>query len=346
MKAPKPPVALAFTPNSEGQGLFIWTTAVAAGLIAYPAALFTLEIFRRCFCCNRGSRNATRWNEATPSTAARRLNNILVCGLALLFAAPIIAGLVLTILLAHHNLSQSNDVYLVEDVWADQYVIFNTASNGSSASLYSSEHAMLGNVLFQQTSLGWTMQIPGSQSILKRVLYSNPISEFQPIQFNASCHGQDNSTDSCLTGTVSQPSPYNTDIGSYCGPERDENGNCERIYPDFGGSINLFLSPAPNATKIWTSYENYQGIGKSYGPLGYWYCDTSPCLQVAWITTSAEGNPCEGLEIYLSQEYDEASWIVLGLVWQWWMTWVQHNYDNIQSSSACNWGSLQHISDF
>ena len=336
--------------------MFACISAIAAGLLAYPAAMFTVAFSRQCLCCCRRSRDVSPRNRGAPATGSGVIHKAMVCGFTALFAAPIIVGVVFTILLTRQHLSNTNDVYLAEDVWADKYVIFNTALNGSSASLYSSEKVNLGDVLFTQTSVGWTMQvpeIPDFQQTLEHVVYTNSILSSNletysvPTRFNATC--RNNSTDNCVTGALTDPAPYNTDLGFYCGPGQynaNSNDGCAELYPDFGGDINLSLSPPGNATNIWTSYQNYQGIGKSYGPLGYWYSGTSPILQVAWITTSAEGDPCQGLEIYLSNDYEEASWIVLGLVWQWWIVWAQHNYNNFARSTACGWASLQPIDPY
>src|SRR5271170_597752 len=353
MQPPKPPVALFFTPNSQGQFMFACITAVAAGLLAYPAAMFTVAFFRQYLCCCRGSRDVARRNKGAPAAGSRVIHKAMVCGIGLLFAAPIIAGVVFTVLLTRQHLANMNHTYLLEDVWADKYVIFNTALNGTSASLYSSQKVNLGDVLFTQTSVEWTMQvpeIPDSQQTLEHVVFQKPIlspnleTYSTPIQFNATC--QNNNTENCFTGALTNPAPYNTDLGSYCGPaqyDANSDGSCAQLYPDFGGEIKLSILPPDNATNVWTSYQKYQGIGKSYGPLGYWYRGTSPILQVAWITTSSEGDPCQGLEIYLSKDHEEASWIVLGLVWQWWIIWAQHNYNNFARSTACGWASLQPI---
>jgi hypothetical protein len=352
MQPPKPPVALFFT--TQGQWMFAMITGFGALLIAYPAATFTLAIFRKVLCCCCDSHGARRKNSHSPAPAGSgTIYNVTLSGVAAIFAAPIIAAVVFTIILTRQHLSNTNKAYLAEDVWADKYVIFNTAMNGSSASLYSSENVNLGDVLFTQTSAGWTMQIPeipDSQQTLEYVVYSKAIlsSNLETystlIQFSATC--RNNSTNTCITGAVTDPAPYNEDLGSYCGPTQYSSNDqgCAVLYPDFGGEINVSILPPGNATNIWTSYQNYQGIGKSYGPLGYWFSDTSPIVQVAWITTNAEGDPCQGLEIYLSKDYEEASWIVLGLVWQWWIKWVEYNYENFARSTACGWASLQPIS--
>ena len=135
------------------------------------------------------------------------------------------------------------------------------------------------------------------------------------VGFNASCHpfNNNNSTQSCLTGSFTYYRPY--EGGGYdCHNIVDDEGfivgkDCTK--PDFGGNISVYLtSPNPilifNTTNpnVWTSNESYQGVGVSFAPLGYWYFGASPILQVAWDTTNAHANPCNGLQVYLSEYYE------------------------------------------
>ena len=76
---------------------------------------------------------------------------------------------------------------------------------------------------------------------------------------------------------------------------------------------------------IATTSQEYQGIGGVYAPLGVWYINGSPLLQVGWITGGL--GPCDGLQIDLSRDHTEAAFIVVGMIWQWWTHWA-YNFGN------------------
>jgi hypothetical protein len=205
--------------------------------------------------------------------------------------------------------------------------------------LYSSNGAIIGQLAFTTISKGWTVEFPQSQQGIEKITYANPIGTPYdvPIQFNATCNPFSNSTssDTCLTGgLISQPAPYN-------GSRSCDKDSCSPV-GDFSGDITVFLkSSNPISTlnvttnvNLQTSAKAYQGIGKQWAPLGYWYFNNVPVIQVAWPYSG----PCDGLQIFLSKDYEGMSYSVLGLIWQWWRLWGTSDPDTVVfGSTLCGW---------
>ena len=301
--------------------------------------------FKVCRCGRNNSRRPRRARRGKPGKARGIINEVVCCGLTLLYVAVFVAAIGGAIIFANIRRRNLNDVYLVKDTWAGTYVVLDTSSNASSGSLYSSDRANLGQLLFTTISGGWTVEFPESQQGIEKIIYANAIrdprdydSVYTPIRFNASCNpfSNSNSSDICLTGgLIRQPAPYNG--SSDCNSDQVCRPN-----PDFSGDITVFLrSPNPIPTlnitsnvNVVTSADAYQGIGKHFAPLGYWYFNNVPIVQVAWPYLG----PCDGLQVFLSKEYEGISWSVLGLVWQWWRSWGEAAQDiDVLSSTVCDW---------
>jgi hypothetical protein len=262
-----------------------------------------------------------------------RSNKVIWWGFTALYVAVFAAAIVGTIIFANTRLHNLNDAYLKQDTWAGSYVILEPSSNASSGVLYSSNKAIVGQLQYTTVSGGWTVEFPESQ-LVQTISYANPIGDPDdiPIRFNASCSST--SSEACFTGGLTRQPPH------YNGTQNcNDDGNCDPT-PDFSGQITVYLkSPNPAATlnatsniNVVTSNDQYQGIGKQYPPLGYWYFNGSPILQVSWPYSG----PCDGLQIFLSREYEGISYSVLGLVWQWWRIW---GASQGTITTVCGWTS-------
>jgi len=210
--------------------------------------------------------------------------------------------------------------------WSDKYVVLQSTSSNL---FYSSAGTTLGGLIGVQGYGfgGWTMEIDDSQ---KKPIQNIRYPVYFPMQFNATCESPSNHSLilNCVSGGfINQPSP------SYIGyNELDPSIQ----FPEFTGFLNLTISSSNplaflNVTSnpnVWTSAEAYQGIGGVYAPLGQWYINNSTLLQVGW--SLGDGGPCQGLQINLSEDYEEIAWIVVGVIWQWWVYWAEN-------WGACNW---------
>lgn len=246
-----------------------------------------------------------------------------ICGicsaLSLLYLAGVISAIAGTLHLADVKRQNSNLIFSIEDTWAGSYALLESTSNDFSGSLCSMKGEYLAALNSTAISQGWSFQSNVSQPVIEDIFYANPVSNRSStlVQFNASCR----SNVTCVTGRVIIPAPPPTSYGDTPGP-------------DFEGNISLIIT-SPNTTatlnttnpKIWTSYKSYQGIGENYAPLGYWYLGNDPVVQIVWNT--APSGPCVGLQVFLSRDFETVSLIILGLVWQWWITWGENN--------GCNW---------
>jgi hypothetical protein len=280
-------------------------------------------------CC--GGKSRSRKPRRTGQAKPNRTNELICCGLTVLYVAIFAAAMIGTVIFANTRLQNLNDVYLVQDTWAGSYVILETSSNASSGVLYSSSKVNLGQLEYTTVSGGWTVRFPASQPV-ETISYANPIGDPDdiPIRFNASCNGDESET--CFTGGLTEQPPH------YNGTENCYQDTCD-AHPEFSGQLSWYIqSPNPatlNATSnvnVVTFNNQYQGIGNSYPPLGYWYLNGSPILQVSWPYSG----PCNGLQIFLSKEYEGISYSVLGLVWQWWRLW---GASQGAISTVCGWTS-------
>jgi hypothetical protein len=314
---PTPPTAVPY--GTAGQGNIEFIIFISAGAIfLYPALFHCLQVIFPQFrnisiwmfeCCFMNSFWSRR--QRGPKNERRRICGI--CSvLSLLYIAGTISAILGTLHLADIKQQNSNLIFSVEDTWAGSYAVLESPTNGS---LYSVEGEYLGTLNLIGFLQGWAFQTDVSQPIIGNITYANPLSNMGStiFQFSASCR----SNASCVTGRVTVPPtpPYS---------------NGDNTGPDFEGNLSLIitsLNPAatlnttnPNA---WTSYEAYQGIGENFAPLGYWYLGDDPIVQVVWNT--AASGPCIGLQIYLSRDYEGISFVILGLVWEWWIQWNNTN---------------------
>ena len=237
--------------------------------------------------------------------------------------ASLIAAIVGTINIAKTRQRDAYGVYSPQ-AWSGSYVVLN---NTSKNWLYSSAGVNQGNLRATNERTGWGMEIYNLRDVnLQTINYPS----FFPMKFNVSCMPTiDNPMASdCASGEfVEQPTP------SYEGYSELDPQDHQK--PEFTGFLNLTMITlsrhemnVTSNSSIWTSAESYQGIGGVYAPLGEWHIYNSTLLQVGWSTGSK--GPCQGLQINLSEEYEEIAWIVVGIIWQWWAYWAEH-------WGGCNW---------
>jgi hypothetical protein len=283
----------------------------------------------------RVSKSGSRVPRRARKSEPRKSNGVIWWGFTVLYVGVFAAAMIGTIIFANTRLQNLNNVYLIQDTWAGSYVLLETSSNASSGVLYSSNKASLGQLQYTTNSAGWTIEFTESQPV-QTISYANPVGDPDdiPIRFNASCNS--NSSEACFTGGLTrQPPQYN-------GSESCYQDTCDPT-PEFSGEITVyFKSPNPAATlnatsnvNVVTSNDQYQGIGKQYPPLGYWYFNGTPILQVSWPYSG----PCNGLQIFLSREYEGISYSVLGLAWQWWRIWGASQGTDPLISTVCGWTS-------
>jgi len=245
------------------------------------------------------------------------------CGLSALYVTIVVMALWGTIHLAGTRLDAVMEGYAKED-WAGKFILMEKTWNGSTATFYSPLGTNLGEIEFSEVALNWSMSL--NNNTINTINYLDANSTVQGIQLTAFCRHDTNNTSqkqSCIFGSLTNDPPKSTK-----GPAGPPSG-------EFQGDLNLTLS-SPNRpdilnTTIHLSAGNsdYQGIGKNYAPLGYWYLDTAPVIHVIWNST--QNRACDGLRINLSQEYEDEGLALVGMVWEWWKLWSENG--------GCSWAS-------
>lgn len=255
------------------------------------------------------------------------------CGLSAVYLIIVVMAIWGTIHLAGIKLDGYMASYASED-WAGNFVLLGKTWNGSSAAFYSPTGIKLGDVSFSDSTSNWRMSLTGNNNTISTIIYSDP-NQTQNVQLTAFCRSDTNETSqtrSCITGSLT-----NDPVKYAKGPVGPPSG-------EFAGDFNLTLS-SPNRTDIFNSTihltaknSDYQGIGRKYAPLGYWYLGSAPVIHVIWNST--QNRACDGLRINLSKQNENAGFQLVGMVWEWWKLWSQNgdcswelNTDNSDSES-------------
>jgi len=311
-----PPTA---TYTSDGQLKLEFIIFLTVGSIL----LYPVIVLRYGICSWIATRvgNNRRQSQNLPQAQKRKTTISLL--FSVIYFGGLIAAILGTLQLAKTRQRNSYSVYTSQP-WSNKYVVLD---DPSSNSFYSTTGARLGflNVIERNGFSGLAMvQIDeGSMSNTTVQMINYPL--YFPMQFTATCQSTSNSSviDNCVSGNfINQPAP------GYFGVF-----DPSLQMPDYSGFLNLSVqSPNPLAflnhtanPNVWTTSLEYQGIGGLYAPLGQWYVDNVTGLEVGW--SLGDGGPCDGLQINLSEDYEEISWILVGIIWQWWVYWTQ------------NWGS-------
>jgi hypothetical protein len=242
------------------------------------------------------------------------------CGLSALYIVIVVMGIWGTMHLAGIRLAATTEGNTKED-WAGSYILMEKTWNGSSVTFYSPTGINLGDIDFSDSAQNWTMSLRNGN--ISTISYSESTTT-QTVQLTALCPSATNDTSQtqiCISGGLA-----NDPVKSTKGPIGSPSG-------EFSGDFNLTLS-SPNQTDIFNQTihlragnSDYQGIGKNYAPLGYWYLNTSPVIHVIWNST--QNRACDGLRINLSNQYENAGLVLVGIIWEWWKLWSQNG--------GCSW---------
>ena len=221
--------------------------------------------------------------------------------------------------------------------WSGNYVLLEK-SLLNSATFYSPSGINLGVVTFTDTAAGWTMDMEHlNKTIVDKIIYSpSHDANNGSVAFTAMCNANNSTnntsgaTNVCFTGSLSD---YNVQV-----PQpgyRQQPG-------EFQGYLNLtltanhsnILNTSTTTTNLTTGRTNYQGIGLTLPPLGYWFLENgSIILDVLWGIDA--NRACDGLRINLAKDLEVAGWSVFGIVWWWWRLWGQDG-ECIWSESSFN----------
>jgi hypothetical protein len=289
-------------------------------LFAYPFFFLTLLVGRpQMFSLpRRHFTEPTRLSQSLGPEQARKKRNHcmgICCGLSALYVIIVVMALWGTIHLAGTRLDGYMVSYASED-WAENFILLGKTWNGSSAAFYSPTGIKLGDIGFSDSTINWRISL--NNNTISTIIYSDP-DQTQNIQLTAFCRSDTNETSqtrSCITGSLT-----NDPVKSAKGPVGPPSG-------EFAGDFNLTLS-SPNRTDIFNSTihlragnSDYQGIGKKYAPLGYWYLGSAPVIHIIWNST--QNRACDGLRINLSKQYQSEGFTLVGMVWEWWKVWAQN----------------------
>ena len=257
-----------------------------------------------------------------PSGRNRNVRSSIV--FSAIYFGSLVAAIFVTLQLAKTRQRDSYGVYTPQ-AWSNKYVVLE---NASSNIFYSATGVRLGSLHAIERNGNWAMVQTDEGTMSNTTIQMINYPTYFPMQFNVTCLYTSNGStiNNCASGEfINQPSPGYFGIFD---PSLQ--------MADFSGSLNLsVLSPYPLTFLNHTSNPNvsttslaYQGIGGLYAPLGEWYLDNSTVLQVGWSLGNA--GPCDGLQINLSEDYEAISWILVGIIWQWWVYWAQN-------WGGCNW---------
>ena len=254
------------------------------------------------------------------SVAEKGRRNSWICvGLSVLYFAVMMVAIVVPIQLAKNpNIVLSKT--LAQNPWAGSYVILDcSVGNGTTGLTYSRSGESLGNTSFEYFQGGWSVRVSNGSRPLVNIIYNNAMpNQTYPkgTRFSATCK---NYTESCTTGGLWE-NPVSilndSNINS-----RTPEFNLRYLTLDITSRTpQSFLNISSNSTTAWTANQWYQGIGHVYAPLGYWVIvGTNPIIEVMW--SPAPFAACQGLGVFLSEDYEGIAWLVFGLIWQWWMAW-------------------------
>lgn len=316
---PSPPYASLEAIVSDKKRFLGYT--IAGTMFAYPFLFLTLlvskpQIFtlpRRHF-----SDPAPLSQRLGEAQARKKRNHCMgiCCGLSALYVIIVVMGIWGTIHLAGTRLDAVMEGYANED-WAANYILMAKTWNGSSAQVFSPTGINLGDVSFSDAAQNWTMSL--SNSTISAITYSDP-NKTQAVQLTAFCLkniAEPTKTENCITGALA-----NDPVKSTKGPIGPPSG-------EFSGDFNLTLSSPKNSLSSFNGTihlragtSDYQGIGKNYAPLGYWYWNSTPIIHVIWNST--QNRACDGLRVNLSKQYEDAGLTLVGIVWEWWKLWSQN----------------------
>jgi hypothetical protein len=248
-----------------------------------------------------------------PETNKRALNWKRGVLFSLVYFGSLVATILGTIHLGNQRQFNSNLGYTAQE-WSGNSVVLQSPT---VAWYYSPSGTNLGDLALVSHG-GWTLEIQPSNNLIQYISYPS----FYPVMYNATCQAFNHSVgdvSGCVSGEfVNQPTVHYE-------PYNDADMSTTQ-FPEFNGTLNISaISPDPldvlgvSNASIWTSAQAYQGIAGVYAPLGEWYLGNSTLLQVGWSL----GGPCQGLQILLSKEYEDAAWIIVGMIWQWWVYWAE-----------------------
>ena len=179
----------------------------------------------------------------------------------------------------------------------------------------------LGQASFTQNQDKWQLQISSTKNepspIFTTIVYFNETDTI-PITFNASGPGAPDSFGNEVYGGLSEVSHPTDNMLEYESPV-----NLEIVY-----STPNILNITGQQTQIWSSSAGYQGVGGSFAPLGTWYVNNDPAIQVIWAG-SGVNRVCDELRIEMAAKYEGVAWILVGFVWEWWVAWGLQGY--------CDW---------
>jgi len=321
---PTPPTSLPNSADKNKMIFMIWV--IVWGIIAYPFLfMFLLLVCPKIFGLpkiNDKAANAQSiWRERQSHKTRNKCCGM-YCGLTVLYFGVVALVLWGTLFYARAKLTQTFVLFSAED-WAGNYVVVEKSFNGSTTSLFSRQGTKLGDVFFNDVSAGWTMAINSTAESVQKFTFTNTTRN-TPV-FNATCRASStNISDPCFTGgLINEPALYNPGPG-------------HRPVEEYDSSLNVtisalnnsaFLNISSNVSDVWTSFEEYQGIGLLYPPLGAWYVNATPILEVIWSISS--GRACDGLLINLSKDHEILAWPIVGMIWEWWKQWGE--------TGGCSW---------
>jgi hypothetical protein len=321
---PTPPTSL--PDSSDGVKMMFMIWVIAWGIIAYPFLfMFLLLVFPKIFGLpkikDKAANAQSMWRERQSHKARNKCCGM-YCGLTVVYFAVVALVLWGTLFLANAKLTQTFVLFSAED-WAGNYVIVEKSFNGSTTLLFSHQGTLLGDVLFNEVSAGWTMDINSTAENVQKFTFTNSTKD-TPV-FNATCRAPStNISYSCFSGGLeNEPALHTTEPGDHPAEEYDNSLNVTMS----AISNSTFLNISSNVWNVWTSFEEYQGIGLKYPPLGTWYVNTTPILEVIWSVTS--GRACDGLLINLSKDHEILAWPIVGMIWEWWKQWGE--------AGGCSW---------
>lgn len=329
---PTPGTASPTSLSEDKAEFIIWV--ILWGLIAYPFLFtFLLLITPRIFGLPKATDKPANAQPTWRTRQSKKIRNRccgLYCGLTVLYFGIVAVGLWGTLFLANTKLQQTFVLFSGED-WAGNYVVVEKALNGSTVSLFSRSGQQLGDVSFTDLPAGWSMEIDGSAESIQKIVYINTTISHaievsnMPILFNATCRApSSNISNPCFFGGLDHiPVPYSPGLGDHPVAEFDSPINLTI------SALNdtAFLNITSTVTGVWTNDNAYQGIGLKYPPLGSWYLNTTPILEVMWSTSGTSA--CQGLLINLSKDHEILAWPILGMIWEWWEQWGENG--------GCTW---------
>jgi hypothetical protein len=211
---------------------------------------------------------------------------------------------------------------LAQNPWVGSYVILDSnVANGTTGLTYTRNGESTGNATFEYFQSGWSVRPSNGSQPLANIIYNYAVpNQTYPFgtKFSATCKG--NYTGNCTIGGLTA-NPVSVLNGSSTDSHTPEFKNYLTLQVTSLVSLSV-LNMSGNTTVPWTTNQAYQGIGGVYAPLGVWTLGNYPIIQVTWSTSSF--GACQGLEVFLSEDNEGISWLVFGLIWQWWFMWGEN----------------------